>query len=462
MGKNVHIFGRSRTKFIFAFACGTRLFIFALQLFVRLVLSSYDSSSSELLLGARGVINQTGGKVLDHVVYFLFGGFCNWDSVYFINIALNGYETENATAFFPLYPLLMRLVAQVLLFPLALVLSPLARTVIAGVLISNGAFVIAAVLLFRLGLNIFKTCKELALMSALMFCVNPASIFFSAIYSESLFALLTFGGMFFTSMRRYWEATVLFALCSATRGNGFLCAGFLVYDFILRFRLTWEKVFVGLPRILLCVGVVFFPFALFQYYLYTIYCTNSSPRPFCSNLPPLIYLFVQKHYWGNGFLQYYNLKQAPNFLLAFPTAFLASWSIYEYINGDIKYLLTIGLRPRKPFVPKKNSMVATKVDRMKNEVHVKAKVSYIGSRVFVYVVYLTALLVFCLCNMHVQVMTRFLFASCPSLYWYAGLLALRYAQRRNLFFVRLSLTLMFFVGYSVIGTVLHCAFYPWT
>ena len=61
--------------------------------------------------------------------------------------------------------------------------------------------------------------SSLAARATLLFCLTPASIFYSAIYTESLFALLSFAGMLCAG-RRPWLATAAFALATATRSNG--------------------------------------------------------------------------------------------------------------------------------------------------------------------------------------------------------------------------------------------------
>jgi hypothetical protein len=45
----------------------------------------------------------------------------------------------------------------------------------------------------------------LATIAARLFCVNPAGVFFSAAYSESLFAMLTFAGHAFVARGRYFD-----------------------------------------------------------------------------------------------------------------------------------------------------------------------------------------------------------------------------------------------------------------
>ncbi|KAM7469496.1 hypothetical protein LguiA_007679 [Lonicera macranthoides] len=50
------------------------------------------------------------------------------------------------------------------------------------------------------------------------------------------------------------------------------------------------------------------------------------------------------HYWGLGFLRYFQLKQLPNFLLAFPILSLAVCSIIYYAKLRREVFLSLGFR----------------------------------------------------------------------------------------------------------------------
>ncbi|CAI5461302.1 unnamed protein product [Closterium sp. Yama58-4] len=153
-----------------------------------------------------------------------------WDSVFFHRIALCGYEFEQAYAFFPLLPLLMRLLATATPFRLLLpILGAPATFALVGLVVSNTAFVAAAYCLFRLTDCVLSDTR-LAFLSSLFFCLTPASAFYSAIYSESIFALLAFAAMWRVVSGRWISASLLIALSAAARPNGVLHAGFFLFS----------------------------------------------------------------------------------------------------------------------------------------------------------------------------------------------------------------------------------------
>jgi hypothetical protein len=130
-----------------------------------------------------------------------------WDSIHYLGIAQLGYTSASSTVFFPLYPLLVRVLGFVL-----------GSDPVAGVAISLGSFAIALALLHRL------TALELGPRAAdgtvLLLAFAPVSLFFSAVYTESLFLALSVGSLYAARQRRWKLACGLGALASATRVTG--------------------------------------------------------------------------------------------------------------------------------------------------------------------------------------------------------------------------------------------------
>ena len=177
-------------------------------------------------------------------------GLAPWDSVYFIRIAKCGYETDMIHAFFPFLPFLMRYsakytglgyIAESINFPIESLYTAL------GLGINVLAFCIAALALYRLSNAVLRN-EELSSLSVLLFCLNPASVFYSAAYTEALFAAFTWTGLVLLQKSQSgggggrrasgnffnWTAGLLaLAFAGATRSNGILSAWFLIHSSFL-------------------------------------------------------------------------------------------------------------------------------------------------------------------------------------------------------------------------------------
>lgn len=323
------------------------------------------------------LVEQENFTALDKIIFICLGGFRRWDAVYFHHIALHGYTYENCVAFFPLYPLLLSSIRAVAPFLSALLSLP-ALLLLFAVVLNTVMFVGAAVILLYLGRYTLKD-NQLAFCAAQLFCFNPASIFMSAPYSETVFALLTFGGMLCMSLHHLPISAVLFGLSTLARSNGLVSLGFILHYIAVRYvaRMTslWNIysqelwflfkavvkqtcLYIPLTASLVCVN--FLPFLAYQYYIYQLFCFPEQHRDLVSHLPidlvdygqkhkfklvgddppsswchawvPLSYSYIQSEHWGVGLFSYYQFKQIPNFLLAAPMIIIsvcACWSVYQ-------------------------------------------------------------------------------------------------------------------------------------
>lgn len=171
-------------------------------------------------------------------------GFARWDSDWYAALIDKGYvapaaivaDVQRNTAFFPLYPLLSRAVRAVV-----------GDTWLAGLLVSNLAFAVAAVLLYRLVL--VRNGKECAQRAVVLLCVAPFTVFFMAVYTESLFIALALAAFFAAERNRWLWAGVLAGLAGATRVNGILLVAALAILYLEQrnFRLSqirWNFLFL--------------------------------------------------------------------------------------------------------------------------------------------------------------------------------------------------------------------------
>jgi len=143
-----------------------------------------------------------------------------WDAAWYMVIAHYGYRPEfgamtaSRTAFFPLYPLGMRMLADLELAP-----------VIAGVLLSIAALAAGLYGLHRLmSLEVarmrLRGGGELARLVVLLTAFAPMAFYFSAVYSESLYLALSVGVFWCARRGRWVTAATLGALAGATRSTG--------------------------------------------------------------------------------------------------------------------------------------------------------------------------------------------------------------------------------------------------
>lgn len=523
------------------FAFSTRIFVIFLQAISNIVIPDHDAN----------VFTSPADPTLrksyaDAVVDNVLGGMKRWDAQYFIHIAQYGYTYENCLAFFPLFPLIVRYVAYGLNSMFGSFLNFHSMLLIAAALVNLVMFIKSADVLHRLSLRVLRSeCR--AYKSVILYCVNPASIFFSAPYSETLFAWMSF----YTMLKCTDNETLRFAnidiLCGLpagfsmiTRSNGTVNLGFIFYtsfknviertlpEIVYKYRTLKRRIvlpFLLLPLFTSCVAllltviIALIPFLLVQIYNYLKYCAlndhnlpdflsnteyvlpGSAESPWCNSSLPMSYSYIQTHYWDVGLFKYYKLKQIPNFMLASPILFLILYHCFSYIRNNLRLCLRLGLRS--------NIFNFGYANRMPHRPKQYCKGFGANDPVmFVYIVHVTFLTIFCIMYVHIQVSTRLLASASPVLYWICcsrmnvGPTPTSDQNTINEHFRRIGigkripshhlsianlegvdnmyskwktfiisrrmpdfasrLIQYYFIGYLVIGTVFFSNFYPWT
>ena len=132
-----------------------------------------------------------------------------WDSVWYLAIAADGYGGGAREAFFPLYPLVVRVAG-----------APFGSALVGGALASTALLGVALVALHRL--VALDHGRAVARNAVLVTALFPMSFFFSAVYSESLFLALSVGAVYAARRERWAWAGALGMLAATTRSAGVL------------------------------------------------------------------------------------------------------------------------------------------------------------------------------------------------------------------------------------------------
>lgn len=203
----------------------------------------------------------------------------HWDAVRYTQIAQFGYQNIYNTAFFPLFPLLIK--------GGALLLGNHGYIAM-GMLISNLALLGALFVLYQIATDMLG--EQVGRRTILYLCIFPTAFFFFAPYNESLFLLLTAGAFLALRRQKWWLAGALGFLAALTRSAGLLLVFPYLYElWVARKGLAAEeqsasrRVWRALPQIL---PVVLIPLGIL---IYAFYCWKVFHNP-------LAFSTVQRHW----------------------------------------------------------------------------------------------------------------------------------------------------------------------
>jgi hypothetical protein len=133
--------------------------------------------------------------------------WARWDSVWFLRIAEHGYDSASgaAAAFYPLYPGAVSVVGWALF----------GHYVLAGILVSLAAAFGAFLLLYRVAEG--RLGADGARRAVLYLALFPFAFFLQAVYSESLYLLLTLAAFVLAERGRFLAAGAVTGLALLTR-----------------------------------------------------------------------------------------------------------------------------------------------------------------------------------------------------------------------------------------------------
>jgi hypothetical protein len=215
------------------------------------------------------------GKIVSSIPLVNF--FSQWDGAWYNEIALFGYPNGSNPlsgnwAFFPLYPFLMRVFGT----PFFGLMSSSDAVLFSGFLISNLLFFVSLFLFYQVTKIIFGQ-NSLALISTIFFAFWPGALFYSTVYSESLFMTFALGAFYLMEKGKSGKSAVFGFFAALTRSNGFLVFIPFVY-----YGLQTRKYRTAILQ----TFVIFLPYLLFNVYGY-----------FSTGLFPVREI-VYNHIWG--------------------------------------------------------------------------------------------------------------------------------------------------------------------
>lgn len=165
----------------------------------------------------------------------------SWDGQWYLRVIRDGYpryvpaaittdHAEARAAFFPLFPVAVRLADRLL--PGGDIFAALALNFLLG-----GLAVLLAGILARRVVGVRRACQAMVLIA-----VFPGSLVLSMVYSEALLLSLAAGCLLCLQNRRWWTAGLLAALATATRANGLalVAACAVAAVLVIRERREWQ------------------------------------------------------------------------------------------------------------------------------------------------------------------------------------------------------------------------------
>lgn len=219
------------------------------------------------------------------------------DTPHYLNIAENGYASEgefaNLIVFYPLYPLLMKILAFVV-----------RDYFVSGIIISNVCLGISGYYLYMLTKK--ELGKEKAYDGWLIYVIYPFGMFTIMVFTESLFIMLVLMSLYYISENKWFAAGILGMFAALSRSQGIALLVPAVYEAVL-YMVRNRKFTVK------SLSVFFIPVGTFIYLLmnkviqgdWLSFVAHEEAEPWY-NTPKWISQNLAQHY--DMALQYFSLS----------------------------------------------------------------------------------------------------------------------------------------------------------
>ena len=220
-----------------------------------------------------------------------------WDTEHYTDIAEHGYSSsethEFAEAFFPLYPLAIRVISFLGIGP-----------VIAGMLISSAAAVVALAYLYRLAEeDLFPGAGQRA---TLLLALFPTAVFMTAAYSESLFLAGAIPAFYYARRARWAHVALPAAVAMGARFAGLFVVMGLAVEFLRQREFARRRVL----QAAFGLGIALLPLLGYMVYLWA------------ANDDPFYFVEAQAQGWQR------EMSNANPFIAA-KDALVTTWNTFE-------------------------------------------------------------------------------------------------------------------------------------
>lgn len=253
----------------------------------------------------------------------LVSAYQTWDAQHYLFLADVGYKRGNfSNSFYPLFP---AVIALGTFFTRDFFIS--------GIILAN-IFSFIAFYYFYLFVKSFAHSEKIAFTALLFLLFFPTSFYFSLIYSESLFFLLSICFFYYLYNHKFLLAAIFSLLLPLTRPLGIvIIIPFLVYYMFNYVKLSFAKMIFFLVFPFIGIGIYFF------------------------------YLFLKTGSALEGFIvQQYSIAQWSFFNIFFPNKllfnlFFVPWQTHGFLNSGIDRVFFLLFLLFLPYIYKKTDKV---------------------------------------------------------------------------------------------------------
>lgn len=244
-----------------------------------------------------------------------------WDANWYMSIVTDGYQwvagDQSNVAFFPLYPLTVRLAGWLLG----------GHYLLAAILLSSVYMIGGLVFFYRLVRDDYG--DDLARRAVWLLAIFPTSVFFTTMYTESLFLMTSVGAFYYARRGRWAMAGIWGMAASLTRVTGLLLILPLLWEYLSQQNFSLRKVRPSVLWLMLVPGGII----VFMVYLYLRFER------------PLAFVETQAAGWGHELTTLWG--SIPHDI-SFLTDQGELWVIYELAATALLLALTIVAAKKLP------------------------------------------------------------------------------------------------------------------